>query len=89
MSKTYTSAHYHHIHGVDEHHFWFRARNKLISSLVSGVVPKGSTFLEVGCGTGIVLRALSELGYRVSGLDVNARGLALAKERVKAPFFRS
>ena len=47
--------------GVEDRHFWFRARNVLIyelaKKLCSGLKP-GYLVLEVGCGTGNVLNTL-------------------------------
>jgi ubiquinone/menaquinone biosynthesis C-methylase UbiE len=42
---------------------------------------KGSTVLDVGCGTGNSLVALAEAGARVYGIDIDAGSLAVAKDR--------
>jgi SAM-dependent methyltransferase len=42
----------------------------------------GTRVLEVGCGSGVFLRAAAERGARVTGLDASAALVALARERV-------
>lgn len=42
----------------------------------------GSPILELGCGTGRVLRALARAGHRVTGLDCSPAMLASARGRV-------
>ncbi len=85
MSATYSLSHYRAISDVQSGHFWFRARTAMITRLVHAFGPKNSrrSFLEVGCGTGIVLAAMRELGFRVTGLDVNQTALTYA--RVSCP----
>ena len=75
---------------VEDRHFWFRARNRLISSLTrkltSGLKP-GYRVLEVGCGTGNVLRALRQTcpDGRVVGLELWFDGLRFAQQRSNGP----
>lgn len=85
MSATYSLSHYRAISDVESDHFWFRARTAMIARLVNAFVPRDRrrSFLEVGCGTGIVLSAMRELGFRVTGLDVNQTALTYA--RVSCP----
>jgi SAM-dependent methyltransferase len=76
--------------GVEDRHFWFRARNRLISSLArrftSRLTP-GYLVLEVGCGTGNVLRALRKAcpDGRVVGLELWFDGLRFAQQRSAGP----
>ena len=42
----------------------------------------GGPVLEIGCGTGRVLVPLAEAGFQVTGVDVDPRMLARARERV-------
>jgi SAM-dependent methyltransferase len=79
---------------VEDHHFWFRARNRVIGALAgqiaAGMSP-GYRVLEVGCGTGNVLRALTEAcpGGTVIGMDLFADGLRFARARMpNAPLVR-
>ena len=63
------------------------------ATILSGLMPwekvwyervlKADHILLVGCGTGRDLIALLELGYRVDGLDVSARAIALARRVLK------
>jgi SAM-dependent methyltransferase len=75
---------------VEDHHFWFRTRNLLISSLTrrltSGLKP-GYLVLEVGCGTGNVLRALRQAcpDGTVVGLELWFDGLRFAQQRSAGP----
>jgi 2-polyprenyl-3-methyl-5-hydroxy-6-metoxy-1,4-benzoquinol methylase len=41
----------------------------------------GRTFLEIGCGRGALLETMRRLGWEVEGIDFDAEGIAVAKER--------
>ena len=47
----------------------------------------GEKIVEIGCGTGRVLRPILEHGFPITGIDVSPEMLALAKARL-APFAR-
>jgi len=73
---------------AEDKHFWFRARNRVIGATVQRVVaslPEGYRILEVGCGTGNVLRVLEEVCARgtVTGMDLFAEGLEFARQRTR------
>jgi SAM-dependent methyltransferase len=74
---------------VEDKHFWFRARNQLISAIVAQLIidlPPGYRVLEVGCGTGNVLRHLKQVcaNGTVIGMDLFFEGLSFAKRRIAA-----
>jgi SAM-dependent methyltransferase len=46
--------------------------------IVHAAVPAGASILELGCGTGRILRPLAELGHPVLGVDESAAMLARA-----------
>lgn len=71
---------------IEDEHFWFQARNKVISTVVSQITinfPSGYRVLEVGCGTGNTLRILGKICDRgtVVGMDLFAAGLHYARQR--------
>jgi len=55
------------------------AETRLILSMLPG--GNGSTFLDVGCGTGHFSRVIASHGYRVFGSDVSRAMLAEAEKR--------
>lgn len=91
MSQTYSVSHYAHIDRVEREHFWFVGRNELIESIVSRYIrnPEGKTFLDIGCGTGVMVKRLGDRGFVTTGLDVNARALVYAKHHTTGTFVRS
>ncbi|MFL6597718.1 MAG: class I SAM-dependent methyltransferase [Chthoniobacterales bacterium] len=69
---------------IEEAHFWFRVRNKLIQWALGNYFPDAKSFFEVGCGTGYVLAGIREMspGTRLVGSDIFTDGLAFAKARL-------
>lgn len=82
--NSYNPEHFARLADIERNHFWFRARNRIISSrvaeLVKGLAP-GYRLLEVGCGTGNVLRVLERTcsGGMVVGMDLYQEGLRFAR----------
>jgi 2-polyprenyl-3-methyl-5-hydroxy-6-metoxy-1,4-benzoquinol methylase len=72
---------------AEDRHFWFRARNDIIAALAGASVlrlPGGFRVLEVGCGSGNVLRVLKSLADArgtVEGLEVSAQAASSARAR--------
>lgn len=74
------------LYAKEGRHFWFQSRNKLIEALVQNLLidlPLRSSILEVGCGTGNVLRILkgSCSDCTLVGMDLFWGGLSLARRR--------
>ena len=74
------------LEAIEDSHYWFRARNDVIAAAVRGVVAplaSGYHVLEVGCGTGNVLRVLEQTCGRghVFGLELFEEGAAIARQR--------
>ena len=68
---------------LDQDHWWFLARRRILDSLIDRVVrpPQDARVLEVGCGTGHNLAMLGRFGsLDACELDRSAR--ALASERL-------
>lgn len=59
------------------HAFLDRVEVESVADLV-----RGAEVLEVGCGTGLILRRLAPLARRVAGVDLSAEMLRQARERV-------
>jgi ubiquinone/menaquinone biosynthesis C-methylase UbiE len=57
------------------------------AEIVHAAVPPGASVLELGCGTGRILRRLAALGHPVLGVDESAEMLARATDvdTVRAP----
>lgn len=69
---------------AEQHHFWFVARGELIQGLAKALVGDRSPaprVLEVGCGTGHVVRAVEAFlpDALVVGVDALSEGLAIAR----------
>ena len=69
---------------VEERSFWFRARNRLIVSTFRRRFPDAASFLEIGCGSGVVLAALHEAfpALRLVGGELYEEGLEIARRRL-------
>jgi SAM-dependent methyltransferase len=63
--------------------FWFRARNSLILAMLHKYARDMTSFLEVGCGTGYVLRGVRSAfpGARLVGTELFVEGLPFAAAR--------
>jgi SAM-dependent methyltransferase len=84
---SYDPVAYESLVAVEDRHFWFRARNRAIIAAFESVrreLRPGYRVLEVGCGTGNVLRELQRfaVGGSVIGMDLHQEGLRYAQRRV-------
>ena len=73
---------------VEERHFWFRVRRRLIRERLGRFVPDLAqrALFDIGCGTGALLAFLERTGVPVAGgCDAYEEGLRLARGRVQAP----
>ncbi len=74
---------------IEDRHFWFRARNDTIAAIVHSITESlaaGYRVVEIGCGTGNVLRFLDDICPKgiVVGMDVFIEGLRYAHQRTSA-----
>lgn len=71
---------------VEESHWWFVGRRKIIKSFLERVMrelkrgEEGIRILDVGCGTGANLEMLSEFG-ETEGVDVSTEALSFCRAR--------
>ncbi|HWZ83194.1 MAG TPA: methyltransferase domain-containing protein [Terriglobales bacterium] len=82
----YDPAFFEQLSRIEDRHFWFRSRNRLILELVrhfSSSSELCNLVLEVGCGTGNVLRVLEKAcpNSMVVGLELWFEGLKHARNR--------
>jgi SAM-dependent methyltransferase len=70
--------------GFEDAHFWFTARNRLLLWALGRFFAGAGSFLEVGCGTGYVLRGVRRAfpGWRLTGSEIYTRGLEFARRRL-------
>jgi SAM-dependent methyltransferase len=64
-----------------------QATGRLIEELASSGHKKGRV-VDIGCGSGILARALVDAGYEVLGLDISAAMIEQARARVPEADFR-
>ena len=75
---------------VEDRHFWFRHRNRILAAVVRQIVAShepGYRVLELGCGDGNVLRHLQTVcsDGLVVGMDLFGEGLRFARHRTSVP----
>src|SRR5882762_4134848 len=77
------------MHRVEETHWWFVGRRKIIESFLKDVclglkskepAQESLSILDVGCGTGANLEMLSQFGT-AEGVDVSAEALEFCRAR--------
>jgi len=79
---------------VEDRHFWFAARRRVVAALARDVMrdaPAGSWVLEIGCGTGGLLAALQSAcpDSRVIGMDLHREALDRARRRSSAALIQA
>jgi len=69
---------------LEEKNFWFHSRNKIIQILVKKYFLNSiGNFLEIGCGTGYVLKGLEKFkNLKLYGAEIYLEGLKYAKLRL-------
>jgi SAM-dependent methyltransferase len=69
--------------------FWFKARNDILIWALTKHFPQLRSFLEIGCGTGYVLKGVSQAfpEARMVGTEIFTAGLGYAVQRVPSATF--
>jgi len=73
------------LHQVEDGNFWFRARNKILHRLFKRYVDNKNSIkvLEIGCGTGVVLKMLSNFkNIELFGAEISLDYLKFVKNRM-------
>ena len=82
-TESYDPDWYDELTTLEENNFWFVARNNLISWLSKRFCPTKAKYLEVGCGTGFVLKMLEKKfpSWKIFATEVQPEGISFAKKR--------
>jgi SAM-dependent methyltransferase len=86
LSEGYDPAFFKSLDQIEDRHFWFRARKRVVAAVVRDLtarLQRGYHVLELGCGNGGMLRLLKDCspGGTVVGMDLFAEGLRFARNR--------
>lgn len=80
-----------HLVDLEDKHFWFRSRVRLITWALEHHFPNAQSLLDVGCGTAGVLESIRRARptMRLVGADTSEQALRMAASRVDAEFVRA
>ena len=69
---------------LEQKHFWFRSRNRLIIWALKKYFATAKNFLEIGCGTGFVLTEIEQNfpNLELYGSEIFIAGLKIANQRL-------
>ncbi len=72
------------LRSVEDWHWWFQSRNRLIVSMLELYASGFSSLLELGCGTGVVTAAIQDRfpTAKLFGTEIYSEGLKYARERL-------
>jgi SAM-dependent methyltransferase len=89
MAAGYAPQHFAVVAAAERRHFWFRARNRVLLTVLAPLGRRmlaGARVLEIGCGTGNTLRVLEQAcpTALVVGMDLFAEGLQYARRETRA-----
>ena len=67
---------------IEDRHWWFVARRRIMRTLIGQVLPpsKETTIVDVGCGTGANIASLAD-DYRCVGIDTSRQAIDSARAR--------
>jgi SAM-dependent methyltransferase len=84
LPKEMQSHHYPILYRVEETHWWYLGRRRIIQCLVQKICKTLNTpnprILDVGCGTGANLKMLAAFG-RAEGVDISPQAVDFCRER--------
>jgi SAM-dependent methyltransferase len=84
LPKEMEAHHYPLLYQVEEIHWWYVGRRRIIQSLVEKICAtldnQNPRILDVGCGTGANLKMLARFG-RAEGVDISQQAVDFCRER--------
>jgi len=82
-STGYSAKNFQLLGDMEVDHFWFLARNEMISWLLHRYCADADRILELGCGTGFVSGALRQIypNGQIAGCELHVAGMAIAWKR--------
>jgi SAM-dependent methyltransferase len=84
LPKEMQAHHYPILYQVEDTHWWYVGRRRIIQSLVEKICTTLNTssprILDVGCGTGANLKMLAAYG-RAEGVDISPQAVEFCRER--------
>lgn len=95
MTRGYDPQFYETIAAVQQRHFWFRSRERVLLAVLRPIgrrLPRDARVLEIGCGTGQILRLLDRACPSASlivGMDMFAEGLHHAHRQTRASLLQA
>src|ERR1043166_8379109 len=84
LLKELQAHHYPILYQVEDSHWWYVGRRRIIRSLVEKIRAtldnQNPRILDVGCGTGANLKMLADYG-RAEGVDISPQAIEFCRER--------
>jgi 2-polyprenyl-3-methyl-5-hydroxy-6-metoxy-1,4-benzoquinol methylase len=74
-------AEYQKMDELEKKHPWFIAKRNFLISELKGVLVGKERILDIGCGTGAVMKLLSEKGYQVDGVDSSDEAIGYCRDK--------
>jgi SAM-dependent methyltransferase len=86
ITDGFNSSHFKELAELESGNFWFCSRNKLILWALNKYSPALKSFLEIGCGTGFVISAISKNfpEAMLTGSEYIEEGLVFARQRLSS-----
>lgn len=72
---------YQEMYDIEEKHWWFHGRRKILYSVLKQAIGKVEKILDIGCGTGFNAQWLRGLGREVYGLEMSEEAIKFARSR--------
>lgn len=72
---------YKEMYEIEEKHWWFRGRRKILFDVLRRQVGRTGKVLDIGCETGVNAQWLGKLGDGISGIEMSDDAIGLAKKR--------